>query len=419
MWLVGTYILVCIASMVLLAFGPNSEGPIGRAHDAVCGCIGRARDGLRRVVGAGCCERLEAVEEYVCWKPNPIIASLYVLVMVVFAVSIVLYIFPFVPSPRIPWLHRPLSLSLVAIGFGLHQWCCYSEPGTITQDNVDMYADNYAFDGLMYAPKLCRTCSIVKPARSKHCAICDRCCAKLDHHCPWLNNCVGALNYRLFLAFLVYHSSLCAYGAVMLARIVGFLAYDEYQLHEAYYTDNQGRHQPVTFWVGLSYIFMTHPAPCCMFIFSTVMGFVLAGFFGALAGLEVARGADGSGSCPPCEVVFPGYHVYLLSTGFTTNESYKWADLKAEQRRQRKLLAQSTKTLAQGEQIGSPAAAAAVVPRPPPAVASLAPRLELVNATMEFEYDFGFWANVMDVLQPIALRTGPWGPLGPAKSKAD
>uniref|UniRef100_A0A8D1VYN8 Palmitoyltransferase n=1 Tax=Sus scrofa TaxID=9823 RepID=A0A8D1VYN8_PIG len=63
------------------------------------------------------------------------------------------------------------------------------------------------------AVRFCDRCHLIKPDRCHHCSVCAMCVLKMDHHCPWVNNCIGFSNYKFFLQFLAYSVLYCLYIA--------------------------------------------------------------------------------------------------------------------------------------------------------------------------------------------------------------
>lgn len=71
---------------------------------------------------------------------------------------------------------------------------------------------------------VCHLCGIqTSGPRTKHCSACNKCVAHFDHHCKWLNHCVGGRNYAPFL--------MCVSTAVAAAALVALLAIAELIIH--------------------------------------------------------------------------------------------------------------------------------------------------------------------------------------------
>ncbi|ODV78202.1 zf-DHHC-domain-containing protein [Suhomyces tanzawaensis NRRL Y-17324] len=159
----------------------------------------------------------------------------------------------------------------------------FSDPGHASDSALRRFRNNQL---IFFDNKVCHTCDLVKPARSKHCSVCNSCYLLYDHHCVWINNCVGYYNYRWFVLYLVANINMLVYG--------GYVCFVSLQFERA-------RLQSPGWWSLIS---------------QTTAANEVTGIFVLL--------------CIPFAIIaslFTALHIRYIYLGVTTNELDKWSEI--------------------------------------------------------------------------------------------
>ena len=304
LWLFLSGTAAACALFYLVVFGAASTGVLGKIRKYLTTCCGLTN--LLCKPNGACNKLVQKFDQACCLRPNPLLQLFYLTLTIGGYILYCAFSLPLLPNPRLSHAHVIIPHIAVTCGLLTFVTACYVDPGTVTPASLHRYA-RYEYDNVLYKPKICKTCLIPRPARSKHCVICNRCVARFDHHCPWINTCVGERNYRYFLLFIIYHSALCGYASYVQFVLLRHLGVDVYRLHEAHFVHTDGTRSPVSLLQVFQYLFVKHNMIFGVGAFCLVISVAL--------------------------LAFGTYHLYLINKGTTTNETFKWADL-AEDRAQ-------------------------------------------------------------------------------------
>mmetsp|Transcript_20655 Transcript_20655/g.25326 ORF Transcript_20655/g.25326 Transcript_20655/m.25326 type:complete len:188 (-) Transcript_20655:951-1514(-) len=141
------------------------------------------------------CLMLSAPTRKVQRLPNTLLVYL---IMMIFALLLtVFFTFPYISS----WA-AGLNFAFFFLTFFFFTCAACMKPGYIENDQVD-FMDML---NLIDSTQLCPDCSTIRTSRSRHCSVCGHCVERFDHHCPWINNCVGVGNHNAFFLYLTFQT---------------------------------------------------------------------------------------------------------------------------------------------------------------------------------------------------------------------
>ncbi|CAM9427067.1 unnamed protein product [Chrysoparadoxa australica] len=116
------------------------------------------------------------------------------------------------------WFHLVSFNGQAGLCFLVHMKAMMTDPGAVVSKAAALLSEDVEVgdtEETTHHRRWCRRCDSFKPRRAHHCSVCRRCIVKMDHHCPWINNCVGVGNHKFFILFVAYIFGLSSYAIAL------------------------------------------------------------------------------------------------------------------------------------------------------------------------------------------------------------
>ena len=103
--------------------------------------------------------------------------------------------------PHVSLFWFPLNSSLLTVTLVMFLLTSYKSPGYMRSgESVNLLK---LLENNFDPNNACPACELVCKPDSRHCYICDECVSGFDHHCQWVNNCIGKGNHMVFYLYVL------------------------------------------------------------------------------------------------------------------------------------------------------------------------------------------------------------------------
>ena len=288
------YIVICAFLIYTFILNDASTSPI--SHCVTVTIPTYIISLLRKILGEQNMRKLETLSDY-------FLVTIYLIIVLGSWSIMFTFGYTFIQkSNHVSNYHQYSGYCLFVLCMWSWRKASDTSPGYINSHNLVRF-DNYPYDDLLFVGgKLCPTVGIRKLARSKYDRCTNRHVARFDHYCGWIHNAVGEENYRYFLLFLSVHVGMCAYGTIITLSLFLGEVQDKDLMNAIFYNGKTGQEVQADFWVVFHYMLMKHFELSAVLLLMAVMALVLC--------------------------LFLLFHLYISANGMTTNEFFKWRQVR-------------------------------------------------------------------------------------------